>query len=39
MYERLREILETRNLKFEIITGGYEERTRRAVEAVSALRQ
>ncbi len=37
MFNRLREILEIRNLKFEIIRGGYAERTRAAVEAVEKL--
>lgn len=37
MFGRLWEVLEIRNLKFEIIRGGFEERTRAAVKAVNDL--
>lgn len=37
MFGRLREELENRNLKFEVICGAYEERTRLAVAAVEEV--
>ena len=37
MFDRLKQELENRNLKFEIIRGGYEERTRRAIKAVEKI--
>ena len=37
LFERLREELKIRNLKFKIISGGYEERTLQAVKAVEML--
>ena len=37
MFDRLREKLDTRQLPYVVISGGYEERTRLAVAAVEAL--
>ena len=37
MFQRLHQVLKSRSLKFETISGGYEERTRRAVEVVQEI--
>ena len=37
MFERLRQVLESRNLPFTIISGTFEERNQKAVEVVSGL--
>ena len=37
MFQRLQQVLESRHLKFEIIRGGYEERTRQAVKVVEKI--
>ncbi len=39
MFERLRQELESRGLQYEIIQGGFEVRTKAAIEAVERIRQ